>query len=399
MAYLANGQLYVRALDEFDARPLAAVGFTQLAPFFSPDGQWIGFFSLEEGALKKVAVSGGGAVTLTAASDPRGASWGEDDTIVFGENRQGISRVSGAGGAPEMLVSSDGAVGAVGAVGQPQLLPGGETLLFTLAEGQFSWDTAQIVVERLATGERTVLVEEGYDGRYLETGHLLYGFRDTPMAVPFDVERLEVTGGPVPLVEGVNRAAFRGAAILDVARNGTLVYQPFQAKAGARTLTWVGRDGTEENLPVPARFYLYARLSPDGTRVVLDARDEENDLWVWHLARETLTRLTFGAGYDAFPVWTPDGQRVVFASGSQRRWDEPLLAGGGRHGDTGTADRQPGSTGAFFDLPGWNAPGVLGAPSASGGRGRPADTHARRRAASGTIDGERVQGSQRRDLA
>ncbi len=307
VAYISNRQLYVRALNEFEAQPLASAN-NSLSPFFSPDGQWIGFYSLQEGALKKVALSGGGEVTLTQAGITSGASWGDDDTIVFGQWQGGIRRVSGAGGPSEELVTDTWA-------GNPQLLPGGETLLFVLAEGPFDWGTSQIVVERLATGERTVLIEEGYSPRYLETGHLLYGLGDSLMAVPFDVERLEVTGGPVPMVEGVNRAEFAGAAVVDVARNGTLVYQPFQAGARVRTLMWVGRDGTEERLPVPARYFIYARLSPDGTRVVLDARDEENDIWIWHLERETLTRLTFGAGYDGFPVWTPDGQRVVFASG------------------------------------------------------------------------------------
>ena len=222
VAYISNRQLYVRAVDEFEAQPLASAN-NSLSPFFSPNGQWIAFYSLVEGALKKVAISGGGEVTLTQAGIPAGASWSGDDTIVYGEFQGGIRRVSGAGGPSEELVTDTWA-------GNPQLLPGGETLLFVLAEGPFDWGTSQIVVE------------EGYGPRYLETGHLLYGLGDSLMAVPFDVERLEVTGGPVPLVEGVNRAEFAGAAVVDVARNGTLVYQPFQAGERVRTVVWVGRE-------------------------------------------------------------------------------------------------------------------------------------------------------------
>ena len=267
VAYISNRQLYVRAVDEFEAQPLASAN-NSLSPFFSPNGQWIAFYSLVEGALKKVAISGGGEVTLTQAGIPAGA-----------------------------------------------------------------WGTSQIVVERLATGERTVLVEEGYGPRYLETGHLLYGLGDSLMAVPFDVERLEVTGGPVPLVEGVNRAEFAGAAVVDVARNGTLVYQPFQAGERVRTVVWVGRDGTEERLPVPARYFIYARLStgrhargPRRTRRgkrYLDLAFGARDIDAIDVRRRIRRVSRLDAGRAASRV----------RLGSHGRERPPLLARGGRHGD------------------------------------------------------------------
>ena len=187
-------------------------------------------------------------------------------------------------------------------------------MLYTLgAPGQ--WDAAQIVVEQVATGERVVVVEGGSDARYLPTGHLVYALGNTLLAVPFDLDRLEVTGGPVPLVEGVTRAFATGAANADMARTGALVYVPGEGSGGSRaTMVWVDREGNEETLAAPPRDYVYPRLSPDGTRVALDVRDVENDIWVWDLTRETLTRLTFAAEDDRHPVWTPDGQRVVFAS-------------------------------------------------------------------------------------
>ncbi len=132
--------------------------------------------------------------------------------------------------------------------------------------------------------------------------------------MPFDVDRLEVTGGPVPLVEEVSRAVITGAANADMARTGALVYLPGEGSGGVRTLVWVDRDGTEEALAAPPRDYVYPRLSPNGTQMTLDAQDDEDDVWVWDLTRETLTRLTFAAEADDFGVWTPDGQRVVFSS-------------------------------------------------------------------------------------
>ena len=224
VAYVANRQLYLRALDQLEAQPLTGTeDSVAMSPFFSPDGQWIGFFAGEEDTLKKVAVTGGAAVTLAEYSDASfGASWGADDTIVF-VARAGIFRVAGAGGTPELLVSVDPPV----FTRQPQMLPGGEALLYTRCDdcSRSGWDTAEIVVERLATGERTVVVERGSDARYLATGHLVYALGATLLAVPFDVDRLTVTGGPVPLVEGVSRAG-AGAANADIARTGALVYLP-----------------------------------------------------------------------------------------------------------------------------------------------------------------------------
>ena len=251
--------------------------------------------------------------SLAETTAPFGASWGADDTIVVGQDGQGILRVTGAGGTPDVLV----AVNLPAVAHQPQMLSGGDAVLYTLGTlgSPGRWDTAQIVVERVATGERSVLVEGGSDARYVPTGHLVYAQGGTLLAVPFDVDRLVVTGSPVPLVEGISRAGVTGAANADISRTGVLVNLPVEeGPGGVRTLVWVDRDGTENALAAPPRDYVYPRLSPDGRRVILDARDEENDVWVWDLRRETLTRLTFEADADYLGMWTPDGQRVVFGS-------------------------------------------------------------------------------------
>ena len=172
----------------------------------------------------------------------------------------------------------------------------------------------QIVVQSLSTGEREILIEGGADPRYLPTGHLLYMLGDGLFAVRFDLDDLTVSGGAVPLLQGVQRANIDGAANYGVSDDGTLIYvSGGVATGGSRTLVWVDRDGRQEPINVPRRFYQYAQLSPDGTRVALSDADEELDTWIWDLERETLQRLTFDPEANYAPVWSPDGQRVAFS--------------------------------------------------------------------------------------
>ena len=326
VVYVADAQLYLRAMDEPRAVPIPGTEESDpVSPFFSPDGQWVAFFSWADYTLKKVALSGGSPVTVTEVQRAYGGSWAEDDTIVFAEARlpgnepivPRIVRVQATGGTLEVLASDDSqdtAVDTEGGVtmGFPQLLPGGEAILYTEAPGR-NWNEARIVAERLASGEQVVVAERGNDARYLESGHLVYRLDDALLAVPFDVNRLEMTGGAVPVVEGVSQT-YRGAATpLDVSTNGTLVYL-----AGARSalsLVWVDREGREEALAVPTREYMFPRISPDGTRVAVDVSDLDRDIWIWSFENETLTRLTFEPGGDGFPVWTPDSQRIIYTWG------------------------------------------------------------------------------------
>ena len=186
-----------------DRRSTTAGSFVT-SPVFSPDSRSVAFWSSADQTLKKVAVSGGAAVTICPADQPFGMSWGTDG-IVFGQGNKGIMRVSANGGTPEVLVRVKDGEQAYG----PQMLPGGETVLFTLATGTAAerWDKAQIVTQSLRSGERKTLVDGGSDARYVPTGHLVYAVGGIVFAVPMDLRRLEVTGGPVPIVEGVRRAA------------------------------------------------------------------------------------------------------------------------------------------------------------------------------------------------
>ena len=343
--YNATGGLYLRSMDGLNARLITGTEESVTNPFFSPDGQWVGFYA--DSQLKKIPVAGGTAVALGNANNPFGASWGPDNTIVFGQP-EGVMRVSANGGTPELLVATEKGEQAHG----PQMLPGERSVLFSLTRGSGDtrWDTADIVVQSLDTGERKVLWQGGSDARYVPTGHVIYALDDALFALPFDLERLEVSGGPVPLLSGLQRAQTpannTATAHYALSDQGTLVHViGISVVAQPRTVLWVDRNGREEAIPAPPRAYLYPRISPDGAQVALDVREQENDIWIWSLARSTLTRLTFDPGMDRYPVWMPDGRRIAFtsqrASGSNVFWQ---AADG-----TGVAERLTESMG--LDIP------------------------------------------------
>jgi len=309
LVYAANRQLYLRVMDQLKATPIRGTAEGR-SPFFSPDGQWVGFWA--GGQLKKISVTGGAPVILCEASNPWGVSWEDDGRILFGQGLEGIFQVPAAGGPKELLIRVDSTKGELGH--GPQLLPDGQGVLFTLNTGG-SWDEAQVIVQSLETGERKVLINGGTDARYVPTGHLVYAREGVLLAHSFDLALMEVTGNAVPIVEGVSQAGsdFTGAAHFSFSQLGSLVYVPGIAGEIMLPLVWVDREGQEELLAAE-RFYRYPRLSPDGTHVAVgDFRGLQVDLWTYDLARKTSTRLTFSSN-NQFPIWTPDGLQVVFAS-------------------------------------------------------------------------------------
>ena len=296
LAYAGGDQIYLRAMDRIEATPIRGTeGATE--PFFSPDGQWLGFWADRQ--LKKVALTGGAPITLSElAVAPFGVSWASDDTIWF--SLGGVLRVPGSGGTPEVIIPAE-------VTGRPQLLPGGEWVLFSPGR-------RQVVVQSLVTGERKVLIENGGDVMYLPTGHLAYVRDGTLLAVAFDVEQQAIMGGPVPLVEGVAQGS-NGVAQVAHAADGTLIYQLGGTQMGdLRTLVWVDRDGNEEPLMAEPHPYASVRLAPDGRRVAIQISEANIDIWIYDLERDTPTRVTFDPLPDLMPIWTPDGERLVWAT-------------------------------------------------------------------------------------
>jgi serine/threonine protein kinase/Tol biopolymer transport system component len=308
--------LFVRPLDQLDATPLT--GFAAaLGPFVSPDGQWIGVWDgAGAPALKKVAITGGPPVTLGRPDgSTRGASWGADDTIIFATTNvtTGLQRIAAAGGQPTVLTRPNRAGGEADHV-WPEILPGGQAVLFTITSATGRLDQAQIAALDLQTGTQTVLIRGGSDARYVPSGHLIYAAAGTFRAIAFDLARLAVAGASVAVLPPVQMTA-TGAANVAVAADGTLVYIPGGVATWARSsLVWVDRQGAETPVPASPRSYVYPRLSPDGTRLAFFISEQELDVWLWDLARPALTRATFDPGLDTYPVWTPDGRQLLFSS-------------------------------------------------------------------------------------
>jgi Tol biopolymer transport system component/predicted Ser/Thr protein kinase len=316
LAYVARQggvqQLYLREMDTLEAKPIPGTE-GGVSPFFSPDGQWLGFFA--NGKLMKISVSGGAAVTLGDAGLTYGASWGSQGMIAFSPAGIGVLRqVSDAGGSPQPLTRIE-----KGEVAHrwPEFLPGGKAVLFIAGANGINFTNGQVAVQSIGTGERRNLIQ-GTQTRYAAPGHLVYAQGGTLMAVPFDSKRLEVMGAAVPVVERVLQSTLNGAAQYSLSATGSLVYLPGGIQSAENKLVWVSRNGVEQPLAAPAHAYLGPRLSPDGRRVAVGITEQESQIWLFDLSRGgSPTRLTFEGNANNGPVWTPDGKRISFNSNKE----------------------------------------------------------------------------------
>jgi serine/threonine protein kinase len=305
-------QLYLRPLDQQTATPIPNTENAS-QPFFSPDGQWVGFFAL--GRMRKVSIHGGPATLLCDAPVPHGASWAVDDRITYAPNfGSGLQRISSAGGTPQTLTTPNPKEQEI-SHRWPQVLPGGNYVLFTIQVGSAAtYDDARIAVLSFQTGKWRTLIEGGSYARYVPSGHIVYARAGGLMAAAFDLSRMEVSGSPVPVQEGVVTTAFTsGGAEYDVTASGVLAYVPGNARPPVRSLVWVDRTGLSKTLPAPPRVYNSPHLSPDGKLLALQiSGNGVPAIWIYEFERNTLTRLTFGPGTSTAPHWTPDGRRLIY---------------------------------------------------------------------------------------
>ena len=312
VAYASASRLWIRRLGQKEAVAID-VAFSS-DPFFSPNGEWVGFFDAGGEGLRKVPALGGTPVRIVTTSDRAGGgTWRADGTIVFATSA-GLYQVSENGGEPRLLVKPDPGR-QERAYLWPQFTPDGRSVLFTIVPND-SVEAAQIAVLDLNTLKATVVVKGGSAARYASTGHLVYASGQTLKAIAFDADAQQTRGDPVSLPDiEVATTPDNGAAEFAVSETGTLLFiTPNVLGPGLRALAWVDRQGKEEALTLAPDRYGYARISPDGTRVAVDIAGASRDIWIWNLQRPGLTKLTNGPTEDFWPVWSLDGSRVFFSS-------------------------------------------------------------------------------------
>ena len=309
--------LFLRPLDQVAATLMPGTDGA-VNPFFSPDAQWVAYFARNQ--IRKVPITGGPPVTVTPAMRLMfGASWGDDDVIVFGRTAGGLWEVPASGGTPIERTQTNHEVGEV-SHRLPQVLPGGDAVLYTVLQNRFpSWNETQIWVHSRRSKASKLLIEGGADARYVASGHLVYANEGALLAVPFDLDRLEVTGGAVGISD-VMQAAYvpgqqgdSGAMQASVSRTGTLVYLPGGTqKPSEYAVIRVDRSGRPDNLSIAVQTLRTLRLSPDGGLLALGTVGRDRGISLYDLARRSLTKL-IAAGRGIAPVWTPDGERLTYA--------------------------------------------------------------------------------------
>jgi len=318
LAFSAEGadkrrRLYIRSLDQLQATALAGAE-DAVNPFFSPDGQWIAFFA--QGKLKKISVQGGSPAAICDSRTLNGGSWGDDGNIVLASRAgTGLSKVSAGGGTPAPLTTLDTQKGET-SHRWPQVLPGSNAVIFTVeTTNTNTFDDADIAAYSSSTGKTKTILHGGFHGIYLPSGYLVYMHNGTLYGVPFDAKGLEVTGQATAVVDNVVANPNTGTAQFSISENGVMVYVAGSAVDRSVSIYWMDADGKFAPLREPAGNYGNLALSPDGKRLAMDIREpKRTDIWVYELDRDTLTRLTFAGDGNSRPVWTPDGQRIVYSA-------------------------------------------------------------------------------------
>jgi serine/threonine protein kinase/Tol biopolymer transport system component len=311
VVFKANNNFYIRNMSLFKPQLIPSLENAS-TPFFSPDDKWIGFF--KDGKLEKISISGGTPVVLAGASDNRGATWNNNGSIVFTSTTTvGLSLISENGGTVKMITNPDSTKNER-THRWPSFLPDGKHVLFTvgLNSSPDYYENATIDVVDIETGERKKLIKDASTARYINTGHILFSRSGILYIVPFDPDKLEITGQPLPVLEGVYSDLTTGITNYMVSDNGTLAYIPGAIEGESRNIVKVGMNGQMTILDSVGHPYSEPELSPDNKKIALVVRDgEDSDIWTFDIARKTLTKLTFG-GLNRTPHWSPDGKYIAY---------------------------------------------------------------------------------------
>jgi serine/threonine protein kinase len=306
-----HSALWIRDLGSQTSQPVAGTDGAS-RPFWSPDSRFVAFSTAT--SLKKVAVEGGSTETIANVPANAMGTWNRDGVILLGPGGGNpILRVPSAGGPPTPVTSVDISRRQVAHV-WPNFLPDGNHFLFLALNA--NPENSGIYVGSLDSKEMKLVLKANSFALYSPPGYLLFCREGTLIAQPFDAGRLELKGEAIPIAEGVEFNPGNGRGTVAVSENGVLAYRLASTNAQIK-LVWVDRKGSEQPLPAPPHAYRVPRISPDGRRIGVGITDQESQVWLYDLSRETLTRLTFGGSNNIASIWTPDGKRVAFVSNKE----------------------------------------------------------------------------------
>lgn len=306
-----KSKLFDRPLSASSARPIEGTEGAS-DPFFSPDGKWIAFFA--NGLLKKIPLVGGAAETVCDATNPRGGVWSDDGSIFFTPGTDNaLFQVSANGGTPKPVSTLDGAA-RERSHRWPDALPGGKSVLFSIAYDVGNpLDNANVGLLDVATGKYRTLIKGAAFPRYIP-GYIVYARSHSLLAVPFDLNKLEVSGSPITVLENVMMFPSSARVHFSFSRGGDLVYLEGRSndnRDASQPLIWLDRRGTEQLLTEMRQRFSSPRLSADGRMVFVEVADPEPAIWSYDINRGTLTRIIHG-GLSYGPVPSPDGTRVAY---------------------------------------------------------------------------------------
>jgi serine/threonine protein kinase len=310
--YGTSDGLYLRSIDNYEVKIIPGTKGESLSPFFSSDGDWVGYYSPKEKKLKKIQIRGGLPTDLCELDGiPVMPSWGADENILYGDRGKGVMRISAGDGSPTLLIKAE-----QGFIHSPQMLPDGKTVLYCL--------NGTVLVKNLEV-EKPKELFRGTTARYLPTGHILYSSENILYVVPFDLDKLEITGGAKddPVFEGVSQI-LTGAAQYAVSDSGTIIYVPASDIPNRSELVWVYMNGDVKPIGTPPDEYQGTSISPDGKKIAFTISEgETSDLYVYDLLNDKRLRLTVGKKCTS-PIWALNGERIIFLYSDQNLNNEVL---------------------------------------------------------------------------